>query len=64
MFRPKTKLTDSACDTFKSFVQNKKIGKGKKTQVLDFNKIEYYKEVFTPDDIEYHITFLITHLVG
>ena len=74
MFRPKTKLSDSAFYNFKSFVQNKKQKKGrkkekkkkkkKKKKVFNFNKIEYYKEVLDFRNIEYHITFLITQLPG
>ena len=42
----------------KSFVRNKKQGK-KKKKVLDFVKLEYYKEVLDFHNIEYHIAFLI-----
>ena len=34
--------------------------KKKKNKVLDFVKLEYYKEVLDFHNIEYHITFLIT----
>ena len=36
--------------------------KKKKTNVLDFVKLEYYKEVLDFRNIEYCITFLITQI--
>ena len=38
--------------------------KKKKNKVLDFVKLEYYKEVLDFPDIKYHITFLITQIPG
>ena len=37
--------------------------KKKKTKVLDFVKLEYYKEVLDFRNIEYRITFLITQIL-
>ena len=36
----------------------------KKNKVLDFAKLEYYKEVLDFHNIEYHITFLIAQISG
>ena len=36
----------------------------KKNKVLDFVKLEYYKEVLDFHNIEYHITFLIIQISG
>jgi len=38
--------------------------KEKKNKVLDFVKLEYYKEVLNFHNIEYHIAFLITQILG
>jgi len=49
----------------KSFVQKKKVEKGKKKKkLLDCIKLEYYKEVLDFSIIEYHIIFLITQILG
>ena len=37
-----------------------KVENGKKKKVLDFVKLEYYKEVLDFRNIKYHIIFLIT----
>ena len=34
----------------------------RKNKVLDFVKLEYYKEVLDFSNIEYHITLLITQI--
>ena len=36
----------------------------KKIKVLDFVKLEYYKEVLNFRNIEYHIVFLIPQISG
>ena len=38
--------------------------KGGKKRVLDYMKLEYYKEVLDFINIEYHIIFLITKILG
>ena len=35
-----------------------------KTRVLDYMKLEYYKEVLDFSNIEYHIIFLIKQIPG
>ena len=39
-----------------------KVEKKKKIKVLDFVKLEYYKEVLNFHNIEYHIVFLIPQI--
>ena len=41
-----------------------KVEKETKKKVLNFTKIENYKEVLDFHNIEYHITFLITPILG
>ena len=41
-----------------------KVEKKKKNKVLDFGKLEYYKEVLDFRNIEYYITFFITQIPG
>ena len=44
--------------------ETKKVGKKKKkNKVLDFVKLDYYKEVLDFHNIEYYIAFLITQIL-
>ena len=46
-------------------MKSTKRGKKKeKKKVLDFMKLEYYKEVLNFSNIEYHVIFLITQIPG
>ena len=53
-----------ALNLVRKSVRYKKCEKKKKNKVLDFVKLEYYKEVFDFYNIEYHITFLIAQISG
>ena len=45
--------------------ETKKVGKKKKkNKVLNFVKLDYYKEVLDYHNIEYYIAFLITQILG
>ena len=58
-------LVVPALNLVRKSVRYKKQGKmKKKNKVLDFVKLEYYKEVLDFHNIEYHITFLITQISG
>ena len=48
----------------KVWYETKNRKKKTKKMVLDFSKIEYYKDILDFYNIEYHITFLITQLPG